>query len=123
MASSKSKVAALAAATLIIAAGAAWYFVSRAWTLRQMKAAADANDANALSGYIDYPALREDLKAELMGRMVAEAAKDKTGLGGLGLAIGPAVVGPMIDQLISPAGVRAALMAEHEQAQFGVLSN
>ena len=82
-----------------------------------MKAAADANDPDALNSYIDYPALREDLKAEIMGQMVAEAKKDKSGFGGLGIAIGTAVIGPVIDGLVTPAGMRAALIAKRDQAQ------
>lgn len=83
-----------------------------------MKAAADANDPNALNAYIDYPALREGLKAEIIGQITAEARKDKSGLRGLGLTIGTAVVGPVIDDLVTPAGMRAALMAKRDQAHF-----
>src|SRR3954462_5855753 len=97
LANLKTRVAALAAAALIIAAGVSWYLASPGWTLHQMKAAADANDPDALNSYIDYPALRQDLKAEIIGQMTAEAKKDKSGLGGLGLAIGRAVTGPVID--------------------------
>ena len=117
MANSKTRVAALAAAALIIAAGVTWYLASPGWTLHQMKAAADANDPDALNSYIDYPALREDLKAEIMGQMMAEAKKDKSGFGGLGLAIGTAMIGPVVDGLVTPAGMRAALMAKRDQAQ------
>src|SRR5206468_11493081 len=85
--------------------------------LHQMKAAADANDPGALNSYIDYPALREDLKAEVTGQMRAEAKKDKSGFGRLGLAIGRAVIGPVIDGLVTPAGMRAALIAKRDQAQ------
>jgi hypothetical protein len=81
-----------------------------------MKAAADANDADALNPYIDYPALREDLKAEIVGRMMADAKKDKSGFGGLGLAIGSAMIGPVIDGMVTPGGMRAAFMAKRDQA-------
>ena len=118
MASLKTRVAALAAAALIIAAGVTWYLASPGWTLHQMKAAADANDPDALNSYIDYPALREDLKAEIMGEMMAEANKHKSGFGGLGLAIGTAMIGPVIDGLVTPAGMRAAFMAKRDQAQI-----
>jgi hypothetical protein len=83
-----------------------------------MKAAADANDPDALNSYIDYPALREDLKAEIMGQMRAEAKKEKSGFGRLGLAIGTAMIGPVIDGLVTPAGMRAALIAKRDQAQI-----
>lgn len=114
---SKTRVAALSVATLIIAAGVTWYLASPGWTLHQMKAAADANDADTLNSYIDYPTLREDLKAEVREQMIAEAKKDKSGFGGLGVAIGTAVIGPVIDGLITPAGVRAALIAKRDQPQ------
>jgi hypothetical protein len=52
-----------------------------------------------------------------MGQMMAEAKKDKSGLGGLGLAIGTAVIGPVIEGLVTPAGMRAALMSKRDQAQ------
>lgn len=117
MANGKTRIAALAFALLIVAAGVGWYVASPGWTLHQMKAAADADDPDALNAYIDYPALRENLKAEVVGQMTAEANKDTSGLGGLGLAIGTAMVGPAIDGLVTPAGVRAALRAKREQAQ------
>ena len=117
LANSKTRVAALAAAALIIAAGVTWYLASPDWTLHQVKAAADANDPDALNSYIDYPALREDLQAEIMGQMMAKAKKDKSGFGGLGLAIGTAMIGPVIDGLVTPAGMRAALMAKRDQAE------
>lgn len=116
LANSRTRVAVLAAAALIIAAGVAWYFASPAWTLSQIKAAADGDDPNALNAYIDYPSLRDDLKAEIRGRMMAEAEKDKSGLRRLGLAIGTEVIGPAIDRLVTPAAMRAALIAKHDQA-------
>jgi hypothetical protein len=111
MARGKWKIAAAAAALIVIASGALWYFESPAWTLKGMKDAAQSHDADALSAYVDYPALRESLKAELMARMMVEARKDKSGFGALGMAFGSALMGPMIDGLVSPAGVRAALLA------------
>jgi len=115
MAGGKWRIAAFAAVLIVVASGAAWYFGSPAWTLKGMKEAAQAHDAEALNGYIDYPALRESLKAEMMARMMVEARKDKSGFGALGMAVGSAVVGPMIDGLVSPAGMRAALLANRRE--------
>ncbi|HSQ98984.1 MAG TPA: DUF2939 domain-containing protein, partial [Sphingomicrobium sp.] len=81
MAGRKWKIAAAAAALIVIASSNLWYFESPAWTLKGMKDAAQSRDADALNAYIDYPALRQSLKAELMARMMAEAQKDKSGLG------------------------------------------
>ena len=82
-----------------------------------MKAAADADNPDALNSYIDYPALREDLKAEIIGQMKAEAKKDRSGFGSLGLVIGTAMVGPVIDGLVTPSGMRAALVAKQDLPQ------
>ena len=115
MARGKWKIAAAAAALIVIVAGTLWYFESPFWTLKGMRDAAQSRDADALNAYIDYPALRESLKAELTVRMMIEAQKDKSGFGALGMAFGSAVMGPMIDGLVSPAGMRAALLADRQQ--------
>ena len=115
MASGKWKIAAVAAALIVIASSTLWYLESPVWTLKGMKDAAQSDDADALNAYIDYPALRESLKAELMARMMVEARKDKSGIGALGMAFGSAVMGPMIDGLVSPAGMRAALLANRQE--------
>lgn len=115
MASGKWKIAAVIAALIVIASSTLWYFESPAWTLKGMKDAAQSHDADALNAYVDYPALRDSLKAELMARMMVEARKDKSGFGALGMAFGSAVIGPMIDALVSPAGMRAALLASRQE--------
>lgn len=115
MASGKWRIAAVAAAVIVTASSTLWYFEAPAWTLKGMKDAAQSHDADALNAYIDYPALRESLKAELMARMMAEAQKDKSGFGALGMAVGSAMMGPMIDGLVSPAGMRAALLANRQE--------
>jgi hypothetical protein len=111
---SRTKWAGLAAA-IMIALGVAWYFGSPWYTLRQMKSAAKANDAAALSSYIDYESLREDLKSEFMAQMMAEASKDKSGFGALGVALGSALIGPAIDGMVSPAGVRAMMLSKQNK--------
>ncbi len=111
MAGGKWKIAAVAAALIVVASSTFWYFESPAWTLKGMKDAAQSHDADALNAYIDYPALRDSLQAELTARMRAEARKDKSGFGALGMAFGSAMMGPMIDRLVSSAGMRAALLA------------
>jgi hypothetical protein len=102
---------------IVIASATLWYFESPAWTLKRMKDAAQSHDADALNAYIDYPALRDSLSAQLRARMLAEARKDKSGFGALGMAVGSSMTGPMVDALASPAGMRVALLANtHENA-------
>ncbi len=105
----------LAAFGLIAALAIAWYFMSPWYTLKQMRDAAQANDADALAAYVDFPALREDMKSEIMAQFAVEAQKDKSGVGGLGTAMATAMIGPMIDGLVSPAGLRAAFIANRNR--------
>lgn len=86
----------IAAIALIVALSVTWYFASPWYTLRQMRHAVQSNDADALSAYVDFPALREDMKSEIMAQ-VMDAQKDTSGLGALGTAMATAMVGPMID--------------------------
>jgi hypothetical protein len=101
----------------LVVASLAWYFASPLYTLKQMQSAAQANDADRLSAYIDYPTLREDMKSELMAQMLAESQKDGGAFGPLGLAIGTAMIGPMIDGMVSPAGVRAMFLSKRQEAE------
>ena len=105
----------MAAVVLFVAAGTTWYFASPWYTLKQMRDAAQANDADAMSAYIDYPAVREDLKAEIMAQVMAEAEKDKSDFGALGVGLASAMLGPMIDGFVSPAGLRAAFVANRNK--------
>lgn len=110
----KTRIAAVTSFVLIAAIGL-WYIESPVWTLSRMKDAAEASDPAALNSYIDYPALRESLKEEVSARMMSEAQKDKSGLSGLTLTIGAVMVGPAIDAMVTPAGMRAALRARRNQ--------
>ena len=115
MAGGKWKIAAVAAALIVVASSTLWYFESPAWTLKGMKDAAQSHDADALNAYIDYPALRDSLKAELTARMRAEARKDKSGFGALGMAFGSAMMGPMIDATGLPRGDARSLACKQSR--------
>lgn len=104
------------ASMIVILAGLTWYFTSPAYTLSRMKAAAESNDSDAMASYIDFPALREDLKADLMAQMMAETQKEDNEFGGLGMALGSAVIGPMVDGFITPAGLKASFTANKTRA-------
>jgi hypothetical protein len=105
----------LAACLLAAVLAAGWYLGSPWYTLHEMKAAARAGDDARFAAYVDFPALRRDLKARLRARMVAEAGR-RSGLGALGLAFGAALVGPIVDTMVSPEGVRAAFIARKGRA-------
>ncbi|MDB5722838.1 MAG: hypothetical protein JWP15_3456, partial [Alphaproteobacteria bacterium] len=93
---------------LVVALAAAWYFASPSWTLYRMRAAAQSGDSEAFAAYVDFPALRENMKGQMKARLQSEAKSERSGLGGLEIALGSVLVGPMVDSIVSPEGVRAA---------------
>lgn len=103
-------------AGILVVAGVAWYFASPAFTLSRMKVAAESKNADAMAGYIDFPALRDDLKADLLADMMVEGQKDKGPFSGLAMAIGPAMVNSMVDGFVTPAGMKAMLTSRGQTA-------
>ncbi|MGA9583401.1 MAG: DUF2939 domain-containing protein, partial [Allosphingosinicella sp.] len=64
------------------------------WTLWRMREAAEAGDSEALSAYIDFPALRASTREQLGSRLGP---------------LGNLVAGPALDSAISPEALRLAL--------------
>lgn len=107
---------ALILAAMLVAAG--WWFASPWWTLRQVQRAADARDAAALSAYVDYPALRADVKQQAE-RAVSQVAATDDPLIALGAAVAGALVDPAVGALVTPDGV-AAMFAQAPEEKVAV---
>ncbi|MGO4809423.1 DUF2939 domain-containing protein [Cupriavidus sp. 2MCAB6] len=108
------------AAIAAVIAVAASSYASPYWALYQMRSAIEARDADKFSRYVDYPALRESLKAQL--NLSLQQKLGGTGLqnmpfAGIGQAIGLAVINTMIDTMVSPAGVMALMAGEKPGTQ------
>ena len=97
-----------AAVLLLLAAAGAWYVLSPGWTLKAMVDAARAGDEARFSSYVDYPALRDDMKGEVTRRLQREAKRDGSAEAQLGLAMGMAMLGPIVDQMVSPKAMKIA---------------
>ena len=99
-----------------------WWFASPWWTLKQMRDAAEANDAAALSEHVDYDALRTDLKDHFRAEMAKELVNSEgDGIEGLGAAFGMAMIEPMIDAMVTPEMVAAAFAKRAEEDEKGRL--
>ncbi len=84
-----------------LAAGAWWF--SPWWVLNQAKAAAERNDAQALSDVIDYPRLRESLKGEFNSALVGRLRDGASGLGEAGrtgATLGAVLASALVDKLV-----------------------
>lgn len=113
----------IAGLALLIAAGA-WWYISPYWTLREMQSAAKNGDARQLSKYIDYPAVREDLKGEFRRAVLkqAEASKRNDGVDALGSAFALALIGPMVDALVTPEALQAAFAHREQVGAVGKIA-
>ena len=86
----------------------AW--VSPYWDLYRLRTAVAERDAQAVSAHVDFPALRDSLKGQVMtGMQKAIAPEGNHLLARLGAAMAAVAVNPMIDAMVSPAGVMAML--------------
>lgn len=103
----KTKIA-IGVALIVVAAGVGSY-ASPYLTMHEMRSAIVDNDADAFSSYVDYPALRENLRAQMMVALQQKAADDPEiqGNGGaaLGMAMAAGVVNEVIDVFITPSSV------------------
>jgi hypothetical protein len=97
-------------ALLVVAATS---FASPWWTLHRLRDAAARRDADAVSAQVDFPALRDSVK----GQLLASISRDVNDADGgnpfaeIGRKFAMAVANPLIDAIVSPAGVAA--MVEH----------
>jgi hypothetical protein len=96
---------------LAVVAVLAFAYASPYIALERLKRAADARDAQTVNQYVDFPALRDSLKQQLVGLL--ERRLDGSGhgnpLAAIGAMIGVAVIGPLVDAYATPDGVAALL--------------
>jgi len=80
--------------------------------LERLKRAADARDAQTVNQYVDFPALRDSLKQQVVGlfeRRLAGSAAHGNPLAAIVAMVGTAVIGPLVDAYATPDGVAALL--------------
>ncbi|WP_347555194.1 DUF2939 domain-containing protein [Robbsia sp. KACC 23696] len=89
-------------ATLVVLFIASVY-ASPWWTLSQMRRAVQARDADAFSSYVDYPALRDSVRAQMFPD--AETPPSNNVLGRLGQMLGRQVGGAVVSVAVTPETV------------------
>jgi len=108
-----------AGAIALVALGALTSYASPYWTIYQMRSAIETRDPEKFSRYVDYPALRENLKAQIvlsLKEQLPSPEKDNP-FAGLGQMIGLAMVNTVVDAMVSPAGVMALMAGEKPAAK------
>jgi hypothetical protein len=117
----KRRSIAIGAGTAVAALALATW-ASPHWQLYRMFSAVEARDAAALSRYVDYPKLRESVKRQVMQRLGADSGLEAPGsnpFASFGRAMALAVIDPVVDAAVSPAGVAAMLEAGDIRVQPG----
>lgn len=99
MQANSSKKIVVIVSVLLLALAAFWYW-SPLLALRELQAAAKSMDGPAFNERVDYPRLRESVKASIMGKTEASAESDPAAM--VGKAFGEALVGRLIDGLVQP---------------------
>jgi hypothetical protein len=108
----RALIAGAVGALLVVAATS---FASPWWTLNRLRAAVDRHDAEGVSAQVDFPALRDSVKSQLLGSIARDAGTNA--FAAIGQAFARAVADPLVDAIVSPAGVAA--MVEHGKVSIG----
>ena len=99
---------------------AIYLYASPYIALHGIKTAVKQKDADKLSGYIDFPSVKQGIKDQVKAIMVKEIASsdEENGFEALGAMLATAMIDPIIDSAITPHGV--ALMFQGQAPDFGV---
>lgn len=83
-------------------------YFSPHWNLHQMKVAIEDHDADSFSEHVDFPALRDNIKGQMMvimDKQMSTSEMRKNPMVNFGQAMALALINPMIDASITPTGV------------------
>lgn len=97
---------------------AIYLYASPYLVLNSIKNAAQQGDADKLSGYIDFPSVKQSMKDQVKAAMVEElaASDEQDGFEALGTMLAAAMIDPLIDGLVTPDGV--TLMLQGQKLDF-----
>lgn len=94
-------------AVLVVVLAAAAFYSTPYIALYSIHRAVERNDAEAVSRFVDFPVLRENIREKVLAHM-AEAVPQQPGggaLGGLSQMLATTAANQMVDRMVSPAGV------------------
>lgn len=102
----------LAAISIAIAGLAAYWHYSPYLAMKSLRSAAESKNAQAFNEGVDYPRLRESIKTQMSDIMTAQVSNsqaDQSGFAAMGAALAKALINPMIDMMVSPSFMMAAM--------------
>ena len=91
---------------LLLAVAAVAFYSTPYIALYSIHRAVERNDAEAVSRYVDFPVLRENIREKVMDHMAAITPPPSSGvLGDLGQRLAIVAANQMVDNLVTPEGV------------------
>ena len=97
-------------AGILALVAALWLAFSPYLALNGIRNAVEARDAEALNSYVDYEAVRANLKEQVSARIAKEMATGKGNAAGAAMAA--AFINPMIDAMVQPTMITAMLAGD-----------
>lgn len=109
------------AITVIVVVVGVWFYFTPYIAANNMKKAAEANDSATLSSYINFPSLKESLKANFNAMLATEVvkSKDSNPFEALGAAMAAALINPMIDALVTPESLAMMMQGNTPNLEKG----
>jgi hypothetical protein len=95
---------------LVLLGFAAYVVASPYLTLYRLKSGVEARDAETVAKYVDFPALRQNLKDQLQAALSKRLDPQQNPLAALAANLAVTFADPVVDRLITPEGL-AELMA------------
>ena len=98
---------------VLLAACMGFYFTPNL-TIYNMKKASEAKDTDTFSSYVDYPSLRENLRANYNTQLARELAKGKRGstFNTFAASLAATLINPMADGLTTPESLAMLMKGE-----------
>ena len=93
---------------ILVAGLAAWFYLSPRLAAKHLQDAARTGDVETLNQLVDFPLVREQLKADLKANLLESTSKrDNTNAFGTALAagLGGLMVDGLVNQFVSPSGI------------------
>jgi hypothetical protein len=107
---------------VVLALFAAWFFATPYLTFRSIGSAIENKDAHALSQYVDFPALKESLKANLRAKMTETIARTHNNnpygnvAGAVTSQLALQMIDPLLDAAMTPEAIAALLQGQGKAA-------
>jgi hypothetical protein len=106
----------------IISIFSAWFYFSPYLTVQGIQKAASEKNTEEISKHIDYPTPRESVKAQMQKEM-AKQAQSGNPFAAFGMAFAQSMVEPMVNTIVSPQAIAAAMQGASPTAKQNSAKN